>query len=137
MTNLLPMFDNEDLGKLILRLSVAGMILFHGIAKILDPSSLGFIEGMLSGFGLPSFIAYGVYVGEVIGPVMVILGLYSRLGALAIVISMIFAVSLAHTGDLMMVNQFGGWAVELQALYLFGGLAVAVLGSGRLALRPD
>ena len=75
MTNLLPMFDNEDLGKLILRLTVAGMILFHGIAKILDPSSLGFIEGMLSGFGLPSFIAYGVYVGEVIGPVMVILGL--------------------------------------------------------------
>jgi len=137
MTNLLPMFDNEDLGKLILRLTVAGLILFHGIAKILDPSSLGFIEDMLSGFGLPSFIANGVYVGEVIGPVMVILGLYSRLGALAIVLNMIFAVSLAHTGDLMTVNQFGGWAVELQALYLFGGLAVAFLGSGRLALRPD
>ncbi len=137
MTNLLPMFDNEDLGKLILRLTVAGLILFHGIAKILDPSSLDFIEGMLSGFGLPSFIANGVYVGEVIGPVMVILGLYSRLGALAIVLNMIFAVSLAHTGDLMMVNQFGGWAVELQAFYLFGGLAVAFLGSGRLALRPD
>ncbi len=68
---------------------------------------------------------------------MVILGLYSRLGALAIVLNMIFAVSLAHTGDLMMVNQFGGWAVELQAFYLFGGLAVAFLGSGRLALRPD
>lgn len=137
MANLLPVFENEELGKLILRVTVGGLILFHGVAKILDPSILGFIEDMLSGANLPTFIVYGVYIGEVVAPVMVILGLFSRLSALVIAVNMIVAVLLAHTGDLMSLGQSGGWAVELQALYLFGALAIAFLGSGRLAIRPD
>jgi putative oxidoreductase len=36
---------------------------------------------MLAGVGLPEFIAYGAYIGEVVGPILLILGLYGRIGA--------------------------------------------------------
>jgi len=112
-------------------------MLFHGIAKIIHPGSLGFIESSLSGIGMPSAIAYGVYVGEVIAPLMIIAGFHARIGGLIVVANMIFAIVLAHTGDIFSLTQHGGWAIELQAFYLFGGLAIALLGSGKFAVKPD
>jgi len=50
---------------------------------------------------------------------------------------MIFAVVLAHTGDIFSLTQHGGWALELQAFYLLGGISVALLGSGKFAIKPD
>ena len=57
---------NLDTGLLILRLTLGILMLFHGIAKITN--GVGGIEGMLTSKGLPAFLAYGVYVGEVIVP---------------------------------------------------------------------
>lgn len=130
-------FQNDAMGKLLLRLTVAVLMLFHGVAKILHPGSLGFIESSLSGIGMPSAIAYGVYVGELIAPLMILIGFHARIGGLLVVVNMIFAIILAHTGDIFGLTQHGGWALELQAFYLFGGLAIALLGSGKFAIRPD
>ena len=88
----------NDLGKLILRLTLGVLILLHGIAKIIGGT--GGIEKMLEGAGLPSFLAAGVYVGEVLAPILVIIGLYARVGAALIVVNMLFAVLLAHRADL-------------------------------------
>jgi len=112
-------------------------MLFHGVAKILHPESLGFISGLLSDIGLPSVLAYGVYIGEVIAPLMVAVGLYARVGGAIIVVNMIFAIGLVHMGHIFSVGEHGGWAIELQAFYLFGGLCVVLLGSGRFAIKPD
>ena len=65
--------NSDAMGKLTLRLTVGILILFHGIGKIMHPESLDFIGSNLSNIGLPSVIAYGVYVGEVIAPLMIIL----------------------------------------------------------------
>lgn len=127
----------DDIGKLILRLSVAVLMLFHGVAKILHTESLGAIGGKLSAVGLPYFVSYGVYIGEVIAPLIVIIGLYSRIGAAFMVINMLFAIGLVHTGDILALTKHGGWAIELQMLYLLGGVAIIFLGSGRYAVRPD
>ena len=54
-------FLNADVGRLILRITVGGLMLFHGVAKILHPASLDFIEGMLTANNLPSFLAFAVY----------------------------------------------------------------------------
>lgn len=134
MTNLL---QDDAFGKLIIRLTVGVLILFHGVAKILHPDSLGFIRSMLEGANLPGELAYGVYVGEVIAPLMIILGIYSRIGALVVVVNMLFAIWLAHTGDLFSLSEHGGWALELQGFYLFTALALIFLGSGRYAVKPD
>lgn len=126
-----------DTGKLIARLSVGGLMLFHGVAKIMHPASLDFISGMLSSNGLPGFIAYGVYIGEVVAPLMVIAGIQARVGGLIMAVNMLFALYLAHSGDMFSLSEHGGWAIELQMFYLLSAIAVVFLGSGRLAFKPD
>lgn len=131
------LLHNDALGKLILRLTVGTLMLFHGIAKITNPGTVDFIGGALSGSGLPSILAYGVYVGEVIAPLMLIVGVYCRYGAIIIVINMLFAILLMHSGDIFALTEHGGWRLELQGFYLFGALAIMFLGSGRQAVKPD
>ncbi len=130
-------FHNDAVGKLILRLTLGILMLFHGVAKLLHPGSLEFINSQLTQLGLPTAVAYGVYVGEILAPLMIILGIFARYGGLIVVINMIFAIVLVHTGDLLALTDHGGWRLELQGFYLFCGLAMVFLGSGRLAVRPD
>ena len=118
----------DDVGKLVLRLSVGILVLLHGISKLLN--GIDGIAGMLAGHGLPSFIAYGVYLGEVIGPLLVIFGLFTRVGALLMVGNMLVALGLAHMQQLFSLGQMGGWALELQGMFLFTSVAVVLLGAG-------
>jgi putative oxidoreductase len=127
----------DDVGKLIVRLTVGVLILFHGIHKVLNPASLNSIRNMLVSANLPSLLAYGVYVGEVVGALMVILGVYSRIGGLLIAGNMLFALGLAHRAQIFTLTSTGGWALELQAFFLLSGLAIVFLGSGRMAVKPD
>lgn len=126
------MIKSDDTGKLVLRLSLGILVLLHGIMKL--SSGVGGISGMLSSHGLPGFLAYGAYLGEVVGPLLIILGFYSRLGGLLVFVNMIVAILLAHTGQLSSLNAQGGWALELQGMFLFGALAVAFMGAGRFSL---
>ena len=98
---------------------------------------MAFIESSLTNMGIPAIVAYGVYIGEIIAPLMMIAGVYTRLAAIIVFINMIFAIVLAHMGDIFSLNQHGGWAIELQAFYLLVGLAIAMTGSGRYAVKPD
>jgi len=131
------LLKNESAGKLVLRLTVGLLILFHGVGKLLDPGKLDFISSRLTGLGLPDFIVWGVYAGEVIAPLMIIFGVMTRLGGGLIVINMLFAIALVHMGDVFTLSAQGGWRLELQAFYLFGALAILLLGSGRYAIKPD
>ena len=128
---------NDALGKLILRLTLGGLMLLHGIAKINKPGTVDYIGNVLSDVGFPSALAYGVYIGEIIAPLMIILGVYSRIAGLIIVVNMIFAILLMHSGDIFSLTKHGGWAIELQVFYLMCGAAVMFLGSGRHAVKPD
>jgi len=123
----------SDLGKLILRLTLGVLLLLHGIAKI--SSGTAGVEKMLEGAGLPGFIAAGVYVGEVLAPLLVIIGFYARVGAALIVVNMLFAIMLAHGADLFLLAKSGGWALELQGFFLFTALALALIGPGRFGIN--
>jgi putative oxidoreductase len=123
-----------DVGKLILRLTLGSLMLPHGIAKLIN--GVGGIERMLASAGLPEFLAYGVYVGEVIAPIMLIIGFYARWGAVAIVINMLFAILLAHTHEIFMLKSTGGgWALELQGFFLLTAVAVIFTGPGALSVN--
>ena len=134
---MVELLRNDAFGKLVLRLTVGILMLFHGVSKVLHPGTLDFIGGALTGAGLPAVLAYGVYLGEIIAPLMIILGVQARLGGLIVVINMVFAIMLVHTGDLFSLTEHGGWRLELQGFYLFCGLAIMFLGSGRMAIKPD
>jgi putative oxidoreductase len=123
----------EDLGKLVVRLSAGGLLLLHGVHKLL--TGIGPIKAMVVAAHLPDLLAYGVYLGEIVGPILIILGLFSRIGGILVVVNMIAAIVLGGMAQLFQLNAFGGYALELETLFLAGGLAVALLGAGRLGLN--
>jgi putative oxidoreductase len=122
----------EDAGKLVLRAVLAAMLLFHGISKM--HNGIGFIADMLAKAGLPAVFGYGVYIGEVIAPLFILVGLFTRPAALVIAINMIVAVLLAHTSMFFTTNDTGGWALELQGMFFFSAVAIALLGAGRFSI---
>ena len=130
--------QSDDTGKLVLRLTLGILMVLHGIAKVMNPdAAMGGISGMLAAKGLPAFIAYGAYVGELLAPLMIIAGVFSRIGGLLIAVNMLFAIALAHSAQIFTLGKQGGWTLELQGFYLFCGVAIYFLGSGRFAAKPD
>jgi len=121
-----------DAALLILRVVLGLLILLHGINKLPPPPE--FLITALSARGLPSVLAYGVYLGEIVGPILIIIGIWTRVGALLIVANMIVALLVAHTGDLFHLNKQGGYQLELQAMYLFTAVALALTGAGRYSV---
>jgi putative oxidoreductase len=122
----------DDTGKLILRVVLAVLLLLHGISKLINgPDS---IIGLVTSAGLPEFFGYFVYVGEVIAPLLLLLGIWTRVAALLVAVNMVVAVLLVHTQEIFTLTENGGWALELQAFYFGTAIAIALLGAGRYSL---
>ncbi|HSR73708.1 MAG TPA: DoxX family protein [Sulfurovum sp.] len=126
---------SEHIGKLVLRLMVGGMMLFHGIDKALH--GVAMIKGLLKSQGLPEMLAYGVYVGEILAPLFLILGWKSRIWAGVIVFNMAAAVYLTKMGVFFRLGDHGAWALEIPMFYLLSALAIVLLGSGKYAVMKD
>ena len=125
---------NEDTGKLILRIVLGLLILLHGISKL--RGGIGWLDGALENAGLPAFLKYGVYVGEILAPLAVLAGWYSRIGAWLIAVNMLFALGLAHGAELFVINpESGGLVLELQYMFFFTAIALALIGPGRYAVN--
>jgi putative oxidoreductase len=124
--------SRDDQGKLALRIILAVLLLFHGVSKLIG--GVGFITGMLEKAGLPGVFGYLVYIGEVIAPLMILFGVFTRAAALVVVVNMIIALLLVHTSQFFTLNDTGGWALELQGMYLGGAIVVALLGAGRYSI---
>lgn len=127
--------DNRlfEVGRLVLRLGVAGLLLMHGIAKLRN--GIDFVHNQVSGAGFPGFVAYGVYAGEILAPILVIVGVLTRPAALVMAFSMAFAILLARRQDITTVGRGGGLAIELELLFLIGAVSIALLGAGRYAVQ--
>ena len=123
----------QDLGKLILRVTLGALVLLHGVAKL--SGGLAGIVGMVEAQGLPGFLGYAVLVGEVLAPLMLLAGFHARIGGLLVAINMLVAIVLAHMGQLTSLNGQGGWALELQGMFLGTALVVALIGPGRFSVN--
>lgn len=124
---------NLDTALLVLRIVFAVLFLLHGIFKI--TTGVGWMEGLLESKGLPTFLRYGVFIGEVLAPVLILVGLFTRPAAALVSITMIFALWLVHfPNDFVISEQSGGLQIELQLLFLFLGVFYAMVGAGRLSL---
>ncbi|ATA21745.1 putative oxidoreductase [Gibbsiella quercinecans] len=127
--------DKPDLGKLLLRVSFGAMMLFHGVHKLLY--GINSIIGMVVHHGMPSFVAYGVFVGEIIVPLMFIFGILVRPAALIFCATMLFAWLITQPGIIFTLTKVGGWGLEEIAVYFFAGLAIALLGCGRYSIMKN
>ncbi|AKE58394.1 TPA: DoxX family protein [Citrobacter amalonaticus] len=129
------MLTHEDFGKFLLRLAVGGLMLFHGLHKLF--AGIDGISGMLIAKGLPGFIAYGVLVGEVIAPCLIILGILTRPAALVLAFTMIVAWLMVGINETWALDKTGAWAIESLVYFFIGALAVAFLGAGRFSVAGN
>ena len=108
----------------------------HGFAKILH--GIDGVKGILAKAGLSEIMAYGSYVGEVIAPIMIILGIFSRIGAL-LVIGTSLTIMYAYHGlrNLLELTNVGGFKAEILYLYIALSLCIIFNGSGKYAIRKD
>ena len=116
-----------DVGLLLLRLGFGLALAFaHGFGKI--PPAPGFVEltGSL-GFPLPALFAWAAGLSELVGGLLLALGLLTRPAGLFIAVTLGVAAFVQHAGD-----PFGDR--ELALAYFVVGLAFAVMGAGRYAL---
>lgn len=120
---------NDKLGKLVLRLALGVVVLLHGIAKL--QHGVAGITDMVAAHGLPAQLGYAVFIGEILAPLLVIMGLYARLGGLLIAMNMAVAIYLVHAREIFALGPQGGWAIELQAMLFFTAIAVMLLGPGK------
>ncbi len=128
----LKKLHNDDLGKLLLRLTVAGLMLFHGVGKLRgDVDKIG---PAVTGAGLPEWVKYGVIIGEVLAPALILVGFWTRPAALVLALNMVVAVLLAHRKQIFTMTDAGTYALELQAFYFFAALAILFLGPGRWSI---
>ena len=126
------LLSHDDFGKLLLRLAVGGLMLFHGLHKLFD--GVGGISNMLVAKGLPGFIAYGVLVGEVVAPCLLILGILTRPAALVLAFTMVVAWLMVGTGKTFALDAVGAWAIE--SLVFFSWVRWrSLFGSGALYHR--
>ncbi|MFO8003209.1 DoxX family protein [Thioalkalivibrio sp.] len=126
-----PLLD--DIGKLIFRVGFGALFLMHGINKVMH--GIDGIESLVVNAGLPAEIAYGVYVGEVLAPILIIVGWHARIGAVLTAATMAFAFHLAHSHEIFELTAHGGWQLELQGMFLLASIAIALSGPGRISLN--
>ena len=123
---------NISLGLLVLRVGIGSLMLLHGVAK-LGPT-FDIVTKMVVENGLPYWISYVVYVGEIIAPLMLIAGFRTRIAAVIFVFNCLTAISLAHSANLFSLNPYGGWKEELLGLYGLGAISLFFTGGGRISL---
>ncbi|WP_169754908.1 DoxX family protein [Campylobacter curvus] len=125
---------NQDLGLLFVRLGLGICLFMHGFAKL--TGGIGFIKSMVASAGMPEFFAYGVYITEVLAPLMLIIGFYSRVAAAIIAANALFIVYLAHPNFLALTGH-GGFEAEILYLYMAMALCTIFCGSGKYAIKAD
>jgi putative oxidoreductase len=85
---------------------------------------------MLASNGLPGLFMYFAYVSEVLAPVLIVLGIYTRLSVISIVVTMI-VILYVIPAPLLNLNEHGAFTLELQYFYLLTPAALLFLGTGR------
>ncbi len=108
----------------VLSFSLGFLLLFHGVDKIMNGTE--FIQTMLEKANIPyaKYMTYGVFIGEVMAPVLLIIGRYIKIAGGIIAFNMLAAIFLAHKDTIFTLSEHGGWSIELQMLYFVAGLTI-------------
>lgn len=117
----------------VLRVTMGLMFLAHAGLKIFVFTPAGTAQ-FFGSLGLPPALAYLTILAEVVGGIALVLGIYSRIVALALTPILIGAIVTVHgPAGFFFSNPNGGW--EFLALWIVGLVAVALIGDGAFAIR--
>lgn len=119
-------------GALLLRLTLGGILLSHGLLKLLVFSLAGTAEFFAS-VGFPGYLAYPVVLGEIGGGLLLVSGLFARWAALAVLPILLGALSVHIGNGWLFSANGGGWEFPLVLVLL--AVTQFLLGNGAYALR--
>jgi putative oxidoreductase len=119
---------------LILRVTLGLLFLAHAGLKIFIFTPAG-TAGFFGSLGLPGWLAYVTILWELAGGIALILGIWSRLVAIAMIPVLLGAIFTVHgAAGFFFNNANGGW--EFPAFWIIGLIVLALTGDGVKALRP-
>ena len=119
---------NEDIGKLILRVSIAGLMLFHGVFKLFN--GIDGIKGLVTQSGLPEFFSLWCIFWRDCISYLIIIGLYTRISSIFFCFNNGFAIFLAHSNEIFVLGKTGGPVIELALIYLLTSISIMFIGAG-------
>ena len=127
MTSKSNFWTDTDIGLLIIRIGLGGIIFFHGFHKVMH----GIDDQMqiLASSGVPGALMFFVYISEVLAPVLIVLGVLTRISSLSIIVTMIvvFFVLPFPIG----LDEHGAMNIESQLYFLLLPCALFFTGPGR------
>lgn len=129
------MKTKQHIGLLLIRVSIAFTMLLYGISKL--NYGINYIHDLLEQYGLPTLLGYGVYVGEVIAPVLIIFGFRTKLAGIVFAFNCFVAILMDRLPDVFSLNEHGGWAIGLIFIYMIFGVAMFFMGAGKYALSTN
>lgn len=124
--------NNADYAALILRVTMGVFFLVHAWLKIAVFTPAGTAQ-FFESIGFPGALAYVVIAAELAGGIALILGLWTRWVALALVPILLGSIYAPHgAAGFIFSNPGGGW--EFPALWAVALIAQALLGNGAYAI---
>jgi putative oxidoreductase len=118
--------NQKDWGLLVLRLAFGGMMLSHGVPKMMKMMSGDMQFADPIGVGAPASLVLTVFA-EVVCAIMVLVGFQTKWAAFPVAFTMLVAAGIVHASDPIGKK-------ELALLYLAGYLAISLLGAGKYSV---
>jgi putative oxidoreductase len=124
---------NLDAALLILRIVLGIVLLYHGVPKLMNFSAtVGGFQTM--GLPAPSVTAAFALLAEVVGGLLILLGVAVELAALLVIIDMLGAIALVHWANGFDFTK-GGWEHPFTVLMM--AVVLALAGPGRMSIGKD
>jgi putative oxidoreductase len=133
MTNKKNFWTNSDFGALVLRVTLGSVIFLHGFHKVMH--GLGDATQNLMDGGIPGQFMFFVYISEVLAPVLIVLGILTRLSSISIVITMIIVFYVLPFP--ITLDEHGALTIESQLFFMFLPIAIFFIGPGRYRLYKN
>jgi putative oxidoreductase len=123
--------NRTDLAALFLRGALGIMFVAHALLKYLVFTPAGTVQ-FFESLGLPGPLAYATIAAELVGGVLLVLGVYTRTVSFAL-LPILLGAAWAHSGNgWLFTSPNGGW--EYPAFLAVAGVVVGLLGGGRFGL---
>ncbi len=127
-------FDYNAAGAALLRLALGSMWVAHALLKWFVFTMPGF-AGWLESQGLPGFMAWPVFLLELVGGTMLLLGIYGRQVS-ALLLPVMLVAAWTHAGNGWVHNsEGGGW--EYPVFLVVASIVHLLIGDGKLALSQS
>lgn len=127
----------------LLRFVVCLSFLPHGIYKAIH--GIGGIQATLVNHGIPDYVGYGVFLGQIVAPILILIGYYTRTaivfvwGTLGVILWVGFYLKGGFFGadGIFGMGPKGTWNADIVWFYLIVTIAIFLLGTGKYAIKPS